>query len=63
MRDDLGLFDDKPFVIHAIRHMLPRLLAGGVDLITAVGWDIATWLETAAYAHVMPNRLELAAQA
>ena len=65
MRDELGLFDDKQFVIHAMRHTCcTRLLANGVDLITAQHWmghsDVS---QTAAYAHVMPNRLELAAQA
>lgn len=65
MRDALGLDDDPQFVIHAMRHTCcTRLLANGVDLITAQHWmghsDIR---QTAAYAHVMPKNLDAAAMA
>ena len=65
MRNALGLSDDPQFVIHAMRHTCcTRLLANGVDLITAQHWmghsDIR---QTAAYAHVMPNNLDAAALA
>ena len=65
MRHALGLSDDKQFVIHAMRHTCcTRLLANGVDIITAQAWmghsDIR---QTAAYAHVMPRNLDAAAKA
>jgi len=65
MRNALGLSDDPQFVIHAMRHTCcTRLLANGVDIITAQAWmghsDVR---QTAAYAHVMPKNLDAAATA
>ena len=65
MRNALGLSEDAQFVIHAMRHTCcTRLLANGVDLITAQHWmghkDIR---QTAAYAHMMPKNLDAAATA
>lgn len=65
MRNALGLSDDAQFVIHAMRHTCcTRLLANGVDLITAQHWMGHTDIrQTAAYAHLMPKNLDAAATA
>lgn len=65
MRQDMGLAGDKDFVIHALRHTCcTRLLAAGVDLVTAQHWmGHKSIQQTAAYAHVMPENLKKAANA
>lgn len=59
VRREMGLMNDKEFVLHALRHTCAsRLLFKGVDLVTIKEWlghaDIQT---TMRYAHMAPNKL------
>ena len=63
VRKQMGLTNDKEFVLHALRHTCAsRLLFKGVDLVTIKEWlghaDIQT---TMRYAHMAPNKLAHAA--
>jgi len=63
VRKEMGLANDKEFVLHALRHTCAsRLLFKGVDLVTIKEWlghaDIQT---TMRYAHMAPNKLAHAA--
>jgi len=63
VRKQMGLSNDKEFVLHALRHTCAsRLLFKGVDLVTIKEWlghaDIQT---TMRYAHMAPNKLAHAA--
>lgn len=65
MRQALGKLKDPQFVIHALRHTCAtKLMAGGVDVVTVQHWlghtDIKTTMK---YAHFMPERLAVAADA
>lgn len=63
VRKQMGLQNDREFVLHALRHTCAsRLLNKGVDIVTIRDWlghaDIKT---TMIYAHLAPNRLAHAA--
>jgi integrase len=64
VREQLGLRDDKEFVIHALRHTCAsRLVNAGIDIYTIKEWLGHSSIQvTERYSHLSPDRLAHAAK-